>query len=191
MKNDLKKLFNRVARVTEGALPAKPVIRKKKKKIAARSTPEPRIEPMAADQMEGDFASLFSGPDEKTVDFVEAVVETLKGKEFFELAREKGEQDTKSGVSLKNYPLPQEDLDLHGFTSDQAEMRTESFIIDAHRRCLRTLRIITGKGLHSPGRTAVLPDVVAAKVRELKGRGLVAAMRTEKKGGALLVYLAG
>ncbi|MCF6290528.1 MAG: Smr/MutS family protein [Desulfobacterales bacterium] len=188
MKNDLKKLFGGMARVTEGALPAKPV-KKKKKKIASPSKPKPRVEPKATDQAEEDFASLFAVPDEKPVHFIEAVEDTLKEEEFSELAREKQERDTQPGVSLEHYPPPQENLDLHGFTGDQAEMRVESFIIAARRRCLRTLRIITGKGRHSPGRTAVLPGIVAAKVRELKERGLVAGMRPEKKGGALLVYL--
>jgi DNA-nicking Smr family endonuclease len=54
------------------------------------------------------------------------------------------------------------------------------------------LRIITGKGLHSPG-APVLPDVVEQKLHELKEKKLIKSFEWEKKrksaSGALLVFL--
>jgi DNA-nicking Smr family endonuclease len=93
---------------------------------------------------------------------------------------------------VKNYPPPKSELDLHGFTSVQAERQTESFIKKSRDRGVKTVRIIVGKGTHSQGK-AILPDVVAAKVIELKRTGWVLAYKWEKKdkfkSGALIVYL--
>ena len=50
----------------------------------------------------------------------------------------------------------QDDLDLHGFTGDEAVARTAVFLTDARRRGLRCVRIIHGKGLRSVGREPVL-----------------------------------
>jgi len=65
-------------------------------------------------------------------------------------------------------------------------------IKSARQRGLQTLRVITGKGLHSYGK-AVLPEVVEEKVVELKKQNLILTFRWEKgskrKSGALIVYL--
>lgn len=93
---------------------------------------------------------------------------------------------------IKSYPPPQEELDLHGYTAAEAGAATENFIRGARMRKIRTLRIITGKGLHSDGK-AVLPDVVGTKIIELKRDRLVLAYKWEKKdkrkSGAMIVYL--
>ena len=93
---------------------------------------------------------------------------------------------------LAAYPPPQEIMDLHGCTADQAEEKTEDFIRRARHRGMRTLLIIVGKGLHSEGR-AVLPDVVENRVLVLKQKNWVLAYEWEKKiqrkSGALIVYL--
>lgn len=93
---------------------------------------------------------------------------------------------------IRNYPLPEAELDLHGFTARKAEARTEAFIYNAHRKGLRTLRIIVGKGTRSKGR-AVLPDVVETTVVRLKKKQLVFTFKWEKAGklrsGAMIVYL--
>jgi DNA-nicking Smr family endonuclease len=93
---------------------------------------------------------------------------------------------------IKTYPPPQEELDLHGYTAAQAESRTETFIRGARMRRIRTVRVITGKGLHSDGK-AVLPDVVEAKIIELKRNRLLLAYKWEKKdkrkSGSLIIYI--
>jgi DNA-nicking Smr family endonuclease len=50
----------------------------------------------------------------------------------------------------------QDDLDLHGYTGDEAVARTAVFLADARRHGLRCVRIIHGKGLRSIGREPVL-----------------------------------
>ena len=93
---------------------------------------------------------------------------------------------------IRNYPLPEAELDLHGYTARKAETKTEAFICTAHRKGLRTLRIIVGKGTRSKGR-AVLPDVVEDIVVRLKKRHLVLTFKWEKhtklRSGAMIVYL--
>src|SRR6185436_14145810 len=50
----------------------------------------------------------------------------------------------------------QDDLDLHGFTGDEAVAQTAVFLAEARRRGLRCVRIVHGKGLRSAGREPVL-----------------------------------
>lgn len=48
------------------------------------------------------------------------------------------------------------ELDLHGLTREQARPQLEKFVLDARVRGLRSIRIITGRGLNSPDGVAVL-----------------------------------
>lgn len=93
---------------------------------------------------------------------------------------------------IKSYPTPQLELDLHGSTAPEAEKKTESFIENARREKIRTIRIIVGKGLHSQGK-AVLPDIIEKKIIRLKRKNWLLGFEWEKKdkrkSGALIVYL--
>lgn len=93
---------------------------------------------------------------------------------------------------LRYHPPPQEELDLHGLTAVEAEKAIHRFIAGCRKLRLATLRIITGKGLHSPG-PPVLPPVAEATLATLQEQKQVAAFRWEKKrqgrGGAVIVYL--
>jgi DNA-nicking Smr family endonuclease len=96
------------------------------------------------------------------------------------------------GERVKAYPRPQTEIDLHGHTSAEAESTTESFIMDSRRKGILTARIIVGKGLHSE-KKAILPDVVEAKLIELKRKKWVLDFKWEKKdkrkSGAVIVYI--
>jgi DNA-nicking Smr family endonuclease len=84
----------------------------------------------------------------------------------------------------------QDDLDLHGFTSEEAAMQTAVFLADARRRGLRCVRIVHGKGLRSPGREPVLKGKV--RVWLLKRDEVLAyceAPANQGGSGALLVLL--
>jgi len=87
---------------------------------------------------------------------------------------------------------PTFEIDLHGYTALQAEMKVESFIHRALKQKALAVRIITGKGLHSKGQP-VLPDTVVAVLRILKKENLVKSWRWEKlqkeKSGALIIQL--
>ena len=47
----------------------------------------------------------------------------------------------------KNYKSSE--IDLHGFTLDEANNEIEKFILDSYDNGFNKLRIVTGKGLHS------------------------------------------
>jgi DNA-nicking Smr family endonuclease len=105
---------------------------------------------------------------------------------------EKKTRVLKKSKGMREYPPPQETLDLHGETAVVAERKTVSFIHMSGAEGLKTVRIITGKGLHSPGGRAVLPDVVESQLAVLKHDGVIFNYVWEKKvkskSGAVLVY---
>lgn len=93
---------------------------------------------------------------------------------------------------FRTYPYPQASIDLHGYTAAEAEVKTESFVITSCNSGLKTIRIVTGKGLHSNGRP-VLPDTVEQCLHVLKKRNLVRTFQWEKqekhRSGSVIVYL--
>ncbi|MEJ2031923.1 MAG: Smr/MutS family protein [Deltaproteobacteria bacterium] len=127
--------------------------------------------------------------------FAEMVEESLGAPDTRKAFREKklGSKRLRSIADrLREYPAPQGEIDLHRLTGPEAAVRIENFIQTALGKGLQTLRIITGKGLHSEG-PAVLPEVTEHKLFELKERGLLLNYRWEKKkrerSGAVIVYL--
>jgi DNA-nicking Smr family endonuclease len=78
-----------------------------------------------------------------------------------------GEQ-IKNRRRQKKSVKPQEELDLHGMTSDEALMRLKSFIEGSRRKGLEQVLIIVGKGNHSEGGKSVLHPIVETW---LKGEG--------------------
>ncbi|OQY01349.1 MAG: hypothetical protein B6I26_04710 [Desulfobacteraceae bacterium 4572_130] len=94
---------------------------------------------------------------------------------------------------LKQYPLPEKELDLHRVTAQQANIKAESYIRTAFKQGILTLRIIVGRGLHSHDGIAVLPDLIEELLKKLKQQGIVLwfELEGEKKStaGAFIVYL--
>lgn len=55
----------------------------------------------------------------------------------------------------------QDELDLHGVRFEDAVSTAVSFVEDCYARGLLKIRIITGKGLHSPGgRSIIRPEII-------------------------------
>ena len=110
--------------------------------------------------------------------------------------KEKRAEIKKQALSIKELrktrPHPQMQLDLHGCDRKQAERKTASFIYSAVYKKLKTVRIIVGKGVHSPT-GAVLPDIIEKKIIALRKERLVLAYfwekRKKRKSGAMIVYL--
>ncbi len=86
----------------------------------------------------------------------------------------------------------QSELDLHGCIGREVGTRIADFIRKVRERGLVSVRIITGRGLHSQG-PAVLPDVAEQKLRELKEQGLINGYQWDKgdkaASGAILAWL--
>ncbi len=130
-------------------------------------------------------------------DFGEIVQNSFSEENVQAMLQEKSDslfpkKELTASEKIKLYPAPQDEIDLHGYTSKEAEKRTESFIQTARWKGILTLRIIVGKGLHSQGK-AVLRDVIENKIAVLKKRDMVLTFKWEKreklKSGSMIVYL--
>ena len=90
------------------------------------------------------------------------------------------------------YPSPQEHLDLHGLTGQEAEGKVTNFLLTARQKGLRTVAVITGKGLHSQG-LPVLRDLVEGMAKDMKVGGEIRNYVWEngqrEKSGAIIIYL--
>lgn len=93
------------------------------------------------------------------------------------------------GDFLKDYPQPQRELDLHMKTGDEASVAIQNFISSSLLQNLRTVRIITGKGLHSAGQKSVLPQLTEQKLSDFRKKGMVVSFKKEKNGGSFVIYL--
>jgi len=85
----------------------------------------------------------------------------------------------------------QAQLDLHGLRREEARESLAAFVRDAHRRRLRCVRVIHGKGNGSPGREPVLKAKVKGwLVQKSEVIAFVQARASEGGQGALVVLLA-
>lgn len=132
----------------------------------------------------GSFVEIFD-PDRFDRDL--ELLLTCKGKEE---GKKKKIVPKKVGKNTR----PQAELDLHGLTGPQAEKRTDNFLAAVRQRGISSVRIITGRGLHSNG-PPVLPGVIEKKMAVLKQAGIVQRYKWEKKvtaqTGSMLVWLRG
>ncbi len=135
-------------------------------------------------------SSSYSDEQETEMDFAQLLDESYKTNSL-----KKGKSTPKPLTlkkRLKRYPPVELELDLHGFTSIGAQVKTSSFITSCKQQGFFTIRIIVGKGLHSE-QGAVLPDVVEDVVKEMKQQGQVLSYKWERKkkinSGALIVYI--
>lgn len=84
----------------------------------------------------------------------------------------------------------QRQLDLHGLRSDEAREALGQFIRLCHRTGIRSVRIVHGKGLGSPGRTPILKAKVQRwLVQKKEVLAFVQARPAEGGAGALVVLL--
>ena len=144
-----------------------------------------------------DLGVLFSQDQENDLphSFVSALATGIPATTLAEILTEKDELPTPAQslqTAIRNSPPPQERIDLHGCTASEAETKTENFLTRAHRNHLKTVLVITGKGIHSP-EGSILKDVIEARLKIMKSNGAILAYLWEKKdrekSGALLVYL--
>ncbi|HIJ90361.1 MAG: Smr/MutS family protein [Desulfobulbaceae bacterium] len=144
-----------------------------------------------------DLGFLFSqDPEDSTPhSFAGALATAIPATTLAEILTEKEELPTPAQslqAAIRNSPPPQDRLDLHGCTGPEAEIKTKNFLTRARRNHLKTVLIITGKGLHSP-EGSVLKDVIETRLKIMKTDGSILAYLWEKKdrekSGALLVYL--
>ena len=84
----------------------------------------------------------------------------------------------------------QRQVDLHGLRSDEAREALTAFIRESHSRGIRCVRVVTGKGLGSPGKAPVLKDKVHRwLVQKAEVVAFVQAPPMQGGAGALVVLL--
>ena len=85
----------------------------------------------------------------------------------------------------------QEDLDLHGSDAESARVQVEHFLLDAHARGLRCVRIVHGRGRNSPGGIPVLKANLPRWLARGPARTLVLAYAsaTRYDGGSGATYV--
>ena len=84
----------------------------------------------------------------------------------------------------------QRQVDLHGLRSDDAREALGTFIRESHKQGIRCVRVVTGKGLGSPGKAPVLKDKVYRwLVQRSEVVAFVQAQPAHGGAGALLVLL--
>ncbi|MFA7382510.1 MAG: Smr/MutS family protein [Desulfurivibrionaceae bacterium] len=168
---------------------AEPAVRGSKKKGR-----KPPIRQLSAGD---DLGLLFSSgrEDDLPDSFAEALASGIPAAALTGILTEKEELPTQAQSrpgAIRKFPPPQEQLDLHGCTAAEAEAATTSFLARARRNHLKTVLVITGKGIHSP-EGPVLKDIIAARFKMMKNDGSILDWHWEKKtreeSGALLVYL--
>ena len=99
------------------------------------------------------------------------------------------EEGESIGERIKHYPKVQRELDLHGKTGSEAKREIERFIQNAQNQRIRTIRIVTGKGLHSPKQQSVIPEITEQKLSELKKSEVILSFKWEKQKGSIIVLL--
>ncbi|MBZ0117984.1 MAG: Smr/MutS family protein [Sandaracinaceae bacterium] len=95
---------------------------------------------------------------------------------------------------MRKHASAESSLDLHGLRASEAEAEVARFVRREHRRGVRRVCIVHGKGLHSEGGVGVLADRVVRALTEGLAAPLVVAFATAPADlggtGALLVELA-
>ena len=142
----------------------------------------------SADSAYGESRAASAPDPEQEEDFAQLLAQSLKRP----IPEKKTVKPVPVKKRLKRYPGPEADLDLHGYTAIGAEARAKSFVQTALRQGFFTVRIIVGRGVHSP-EGPVLPQVVEDLVKALKTQKQVLSYEWEggrkKKSGSLVIYL--
>ncbi|MDB9822205.1 Smr/MutS family protein [Deltaproteobacteria bacterium] len=93
---------------------------------------------------------------------------------------------------LKKGQVPiQDHIDLHGLTKKEAETEVRDFLISSHRRGLRCVLIVHGRGLNSPDSYPVLKERLPVWLNRGSVRKIVLAFSTAKPydGGTGAIYV--
>lgn len=101
--------------------------------------------------------------------------------------RKRKQPPADKGVSRDAWGKVHPVLDLHGLTGDEARRRTEQWLRDRQAERVRTVIVVTGRGLHSQG-IPVIRNEVEHLLQELRGK-LVVRWESAHFGGGFQVEL--
>jgi DNA-nicking Smr family endonuclease len=89
-------------------------------------------------------------------------------------------------------PAPDWQIDLHGCSVEQGLRKLRMAVQSCRYQRYESLRVVTGRGLGSPGRAGVLAPAVLEWLKSEEARALgVVGARLGSKGGAVEVDLKG
>jgi DNA-nicking Smr family endonuclease len=80
------------------------------------------------------------------------------------------------------------ELDLHGYTQSEARSLLDEFLDEAAAEGYGRVRIVTGKGLHSPDGVGVIKELTETILSQA-GHRFVEAKMNDGGSGALIVTL--
>ena len=139
-------------------------------------------------------------PRQRQLDEAAALHESLHGAPLLDLFLEGGDEAAWLCAGLSRNVLRdlrrgrwviQDNLDLHGYTRDQARHQFVTFISNCIARNHRCVRIVHGKGLGSPGREPVLKKLVLGWLsQQRKVLAFCQARPSDGGAGAVIVLLA-
>ncbi|MFC1866605.1 Smr/MutS family protein [Thermodesulfobacteriota bacterium] len=93
---------------------------------------------------------------------------------------------------LKRGHIPVQDhIDLHGLTRKEAEVEVSRFLAESHKRGLRCVLLVHGRGLNSPGSFPVLKERLPVWLNRGAARKIVMAFATARPydGGTGAIYV--
>lgn len=138
-------------------------------------------------------------PRQHLHDEKQALHESLHGVPLIDLFLEGGNEATwhQQGISARVLRdlrrgrwAVQTSLDLHGHTRDEARAALVYFLAECQKTAQRCVRIVHGKGQHSPGREPVLKNLVPGWLSQRRDVLAFCQARTSDGGaGALIVLL--
>ena len=103
------------------------------------------------------------------------------------MSSRKNDPNKKKGPSRNTWGKIHPVLDLHGYTGTEAGRKTEQWLRDRQAEGVRTVVVVTGRGLHSPW-LPVLRREIEHLLQGLQGT-LVASFGAEDFGGSFRVEL--
>jgi DNA-nicking Smr family endonuclease len=157
----------------------RPLITDKRVEVVKKKpSPKPRQNKFDSSSDQTDDNNVLSDP----VDLRDAVVDDVL---FFSRA---GIQQ-KALKKLRRGELPiEEELDLHGYTVNEAKIAIQDFLFECKRQHIRYIRIIHGKGYRSDQKIPVLKTHVAYWLPQLKDV-LAYSSAQAKDGGTGAIYV--
>jgi len=131
----------------------------------------------------------------------QALLDSLSNQIAWDAGLETGEELSfaRNGIGIqtlkklrRGHWILQDELDLHGYTVDDARERLATFLARCIRRGLRCVRVIHGKGLRSKNREPVLKKQVAGWLaRREEVLAFCQARAADGGSGAVVVLLKG
>ncbi len=156
-------------------------------------------QPLVSDRVHYESPLPPAIPRQREIDEAAALDESLHGHLLSDLFLEGGDEASwrRNGISLAQLRdlrrgrwVAQASLDLHGHTRDEARVALATFLAECQASAQRCIRIVHGKGQHSPGREPVLKHLVLSWLSQRREVLAFCQARTSDGGaGAVIVLL--